>query len=157
MSPSSAEAERGFSRLKCLKTNLRSRLNQTTLNHALSIKLHSKNVRDYDPKPAIHYWNHRSIRQRRPLFERKKRRETEELEENSDAVNHHEENAMEAEENYEAVEEEPIDASDDEEETSLAVRDEDEEFDSEDDISDDISENEVFKNLTEIEMEYEYD
>lgn len=138
MSPSSAEAERGFSQLKCLKTNLRSiaRLNQTTNNHALSIKLHSKNVRDYDPKPAIHYWNHRSIRQRRPLFERKMSRETGELEENSFAVNHHEENAMEAEENHEAIEEEPIDASDDEEETSHAVRDEDEEFDSEDDISD---------------------
>lgn len=87
--------------MKCLKTNLRSiaRLNQTTFNHALSIKLHSKNVRDYDPKPAIHYWNHRSIRQRRPLFERKMSRETEELEENSYAVNHHEENAMDAEEN----------------------------------------------------------
>lgn len=52
---------------------------------------------------------------------------------------------MEAEENHEAIEEEPIDASDDEEETSHAVRDEDGEFDSEDDISDVISENEVFK------------
>lgn len=72
-------------------------------------------------------------------------RETEELEENSYAVNHHEENAMDAEENHEAIEEEPIDGSGDEEETSHAVRDEDEEFDSEDDISDVISENEVFK------------
>lgn len=64
---------------------------------------------------------------------------------------------MEEDENHEAAEEEPIDVSDDEEETSHADRDKDEDFDSEDDISDDIFEDKVFKILKEIEMEYEYD
>lgn len=67
---------------------------------------------DYDPKPTINYWNNRFIRQRRPLIERKKSKETEELEKNSDAVtavNHLEENnAMEEEEDHEAVEEVPL-------------------------------------------------
>lgn len=110
LSPSSAEAERVFSQLKCLKTNLRSRLNQTTLKHAFSIKLHSKTIVNYDPNPAIHYWNNRSIRQRRPLFERKKSKETEELEENSDvvtAVNHLEENNATEEENHDQLKKNP--------------------------------------------------
>lgn len=71
-------------------------------------------------------------------------REIEELEENSYVVNYYEENVMEVEENYEVIEEEFIDGSDDEE-ISYVVRDEDEEFDLEDYISDVIFENEVFK------------
>lgn len=64
---------------------------------------------------------------------------------------------MEEDENHEAAEEEPIDVSDDDEETIHAHRDKDEDFDSEDDINDDISEDKVFKILKEIEIEYEYD
>jgi hypothetical protein len=38
LSPSSAVAERGFSQLKLIKTNLRTKLNHSTLNNCLAIK-----------------------------------------------------------------------------------------------------------------------
>lgn len=69
-----------------LKTKFKSRLNQTTLYHALSIKLHSKNIIDYDPKPTKHYWNNRPKKQMHFFFKKQKSKEAEELEENSDAV-----------------------------------------------------------------------
>jgi hypothetical protein len=77
LSPSSAEAERGFSQLKIIKTSLRSRLNQLTLNQVLCIKLHSQDILHFNPEPAIQVWNTSSTRQRRPCFQRKKSKDTE--------------------------------------------------------------------------------
>ena len=57
MSPSSAEAERGFSQMKLIKTSLRSRLSQDTLNSLMGIKLLSEPLETFDPLPAIHLWN----------------------------------------------------------------------------------------------------
>ena len=60
MSPSGAEAERGFSQLKLLKTPLRSRRNQLSLNCWLCIKLHSPSIKQFNPAEAIppleHLW-----------------------------------------------------------------------------------------------------
>ena len=68
MSPSSSEAERGFSQLKLIKTNLRSKLGQSALNHCMGIKMLPPDIKEYDPHPAIHYWNNMSIRARRPYL-----------------------------------------------------------------------------------------
>ena len=68
MSPSSSEAERGFSQLKLIKTNLRSKLGQSALNHCMGIKMLAPDIKEYDPHPAIHYWNSMSIRARRPYL-----------------------------------------------------------------------------------------
>ena len=65
MSPSSSEAERGFSQLKLIKTNLRSKLRQSALNHCMGIRMLAPDIKEYDPHPAIHYWNSMSIRARR--------------------------------------------------------------------------------------------
>lgn len=73
MSPSSAEAERGFSQLKLLKTNLRSKMNQQTLNHCLGIKLLAPNVKTFDPTEAIQRWNSSGVRSRRPTLKDKHR------------------------------------------------------------------------------------
>ena len=72
MSPSSAEAERGFSQLKLLKTPLRSRLNQLSLNYCLCIKLHSPSIKQFNPAEAIHHWNTCGVRSRRPAFAKTK-------------------------------------------------------------------------------------
>ena len=68
MSPSSSEAERGFSQLKLIKTNLRSKLGQSALNHCIGIKMLASDIKEYDPHPAIHYWNSMSITARRPYL-----------------------------------------------------------------------------------------
>lgn len=68
MSPSSAEAERGFSQLKLVKTNIRSMLGQISLNNCLGIKLLGSDIQSFDPFPAIDYWNNSSVRSRRPVL-----------------------------------------------------------------------------------------
>ena len=70
MSPSSSEAERAFSQLKLIliKTNLRRKLGQSALNHCMGIKMLASDIKEYDPHPAIHYWNSMSIRARRPYL-----------------------------------------------------------------------------------------
>ena len=68
MSPSSSEAERGFYQLKLIKNNLRSKLGQSVLNHCMGIKMLASDIKEYDPHPAIHYWNSMSIRARRPYL-----------------------------------------------------------------------------------------
>lgn len=68
ISPSSAEAERGFSTLKLIKTRLRSRLSQNVLNDLLGIKMCSRSINDFDPTEAIHQWNKSGERSRRPIF-----------------------------------------------------------------------------------------
>ena len=67
MSPSSSETERGFSQLKLI-SKLRSKLGQSALNHCIGIKMLAPDIKEYDPHPAIHYWNSMSIRARRPYY-----------------------------------------------------------------------------------------
>ena len=68
LSPSSSEAERGFSQLKLIKSNLRSRLGQSALNQCMAIKLLAPDIEAFDPLPAIYRWNSMGVRSRRPLF-----------------------------------------------------------------------------------------
>ena len=53
---SSAEAERGFSLMKIIKTDWRSRLTDDSVSDLMSIKLDSPEVKDFDPQPAIDVW-----------------------------------------------------------------------------------------------------
>jgi hypothetical protein len=50
---SSAEAERGFSQLKVVKTNKRSRLQQSPLEDQLLAKLEDPSLDQFDPVPVI--------------------------------------------------------------------------------------------------------
>ena len=68
----SAEVERGFSQLKNIKGNLRSKLTDQHLNNVLCIKLHSKPVGEFDPSKAIDHWNYGTITLRRPLLHDKR-------------------------------------------------------------------------------------
>lgn len=52
-SPSSAQAERGFSQLKLVKSNLRNRLGQNSLNNILTIKFLSNDIQSYNPEKAV--------------------------------------------------------------------------------------------------------
>lgn len=61
---SSLEAERGFSHLKVVKTDLRSRMT-TSLTDQLMVVLQSPTIQDFDPVPAIHLWNEGGIHSRR--------------------------------------------------------------------------------------------
>ena len=65
--PSSAEAERGFSQLKLVKSNLRSNLDQKTLNNLLAVKMLAS-VETYNPAKAIEHWNNSGARSKRPNF-----------------------------------------------------------------------------------------
>lgn len=67
MSPSSAEAERGFSQLKLVKTNTRNRILQKNLNSCLAVRLLSKDISDYVPGPAVQHWTQQATC-RRPDF-----------------------------------------------------------------------------------------
>ena len=68
LSPSSSEAERGFSQLKLTKTSLRTKMNGQALNETLRIKLLSAPVCEFHPLPAISLWNGPSQRAWRPNF-----------------------------------------------------------------------------------------
>lgn len=63
---SSAEAERGFSRLKLLKTSIRSSLMDDRVTDQLLIMLHGSDDEHFDPMPAISLWNSGAKRSRRP-------------------------------------------------------------------------------------------
>ncbi|XP_053400145.1 uro-adherence factor A-like [Mercenaria mercenaria] len=54
---SSADAERGFNRLKITKSDWRSCLSDSHLSDQLMIMLESPDVKDFDPLAAIHIWN----------------------------------------------------------------------------------------------------
>jgi hypothetical protein len=69
LSPSSSEAERGFSQLKLVKTKLRSTMSERALNETLAIKLLSRGIDDFDPLPAIDLWNSSGQRPRRATFQ----------------------------------------------------------------------------------------
>lgn len=66
LSPSSADAERGFSQLKLLKTELRTNLGQYSLNNCLAIKLLSPCINSFNPEESVNYWVNSSTRSRRP-------------------------------------------------------------------------------------------
>ena len=53
---SSAEAERGFSLMKIIKTDWRSRLTDDSVSDLMTIKFDSPDVKDFDPQPAIDVW-----------------------------------------------------------------------------------------------------
>lgn len=65
MCPSSAEAERGFSQLKLLKTKLRSKLSQGSLNDLLVTRLHTSDVNSFNPIESINLWFNHGSRVRR--------------------------------------------------------------------------------------------
>lgn len=64
--PSSAEAERGFSQLKLIKTPMRSSMSQNLLNNYMTVKMLS-NSSTFCPSEAIHLWNQTGVRPRRPF------------------------------------------------------------------------------------------
>lgn len=57
MSPSSAQAERGFSQLKLCKSNLRNRMGQILLNDVLAIKYLSEPMCTFEPENAVNLFN----------------------------------------------------------------------------------------------------
>lgn len=65
---SSAEAERGFSQLKVVKTDKRSRLQQSPLEDQLLAKLEGPPLDKFDPVPVIEAWSVSGARVRRPSF-----------------------------------------------------------------------------------------
>ena len=65
---SSAEVERGFSQMKLLKSDVRSRLTQERLNDLMTIKMLSPGIKDFTPTEAINAWNTSGTRPRRPLL-----------------------------------------------------------------------------------------
>ena len=54
---SSASCERGFSRMNCIKTDLRSRLTTANLDSLMLIGLSGTAVKDFDPKESIMLWH----------------------------------------------------------------------------------------------------
>lgn len=69
-SPSSAQAERGFSQLKIVKSDLRNRLGQNSLNNILAIKFLSDDIKSFDPNNAITQF---LLTKNRRLTERRKK------------------------------------------------------------------------------------
>ena len=71
---SSSEAERGFSQMNLMKSEIRTKLTDDHLNQLMRIKLEAPEVGLYDPTAAIQKWN--GAANRRPSFTQgKKRRE----------------------------------------------------------------------------------
>ena len=62
----SSECERGFSKMKALKTSYRNNLKSSTMTLLLTIQLHSPDISDFDPTTSIHQWN--QGHHRRPNF-----------------------------------------------------------------------------------------
>ena len=54
--PTSVSCETTFSHMKLIKTSRRTRLNNTTLNTLLAVRLLTPDVDNYDPTPAIDMW-----------------------------------------------------------------------------------------------------
>ncbi|KAL4222684.1 hypothetical protein ACF0H5_018725 [Mactra antiquata] len=75
MSPTSSEAERGFSQLKLINTRLRTKLSQSLLNDLLAIKLGAPSIKAFNPAEAINLWNNCGQRSRRPNFMNNKKSE----------------------------------------------------------------------------------
>nr|XP_006813033.1 PREDICTED: zinc finger protein 862-like [Saccoglossus kowalevskii] len=69
MPASSFEAERGFSLMKIIKTDWRSRLKDSTLSDLMMVKLESPEIGKFSPNAAINLWFNKN---RRPFFNDKK-------------------------------------------------------------------------------------
>lgn len=65
---SSADAERGFSEMKMVKTDWRCRLRTEALNDLMHIKFNTQDVAQFNPLSSIHLWNSSAVRQRRPFY-----------------------------------------------------------------------------------------
>ncbi|XP_062616971.1 zinc finger protein 862-like isoform X2 [Saccostrea cucullata] len=72
---SSSECERGFSQMKKIKTDSRTRLTEASLDDLLTVSLHSDAIDKFDPIPAINKWVHGAVAKRRPQFNDKKRKQ----------------------------------------------------------------------------------
>ena len=64
----SADAERGFSELKLVKSDWRTNLGNDVLTDLLHVSLHTATIGEFDPTAAIHLWNASGPRTRRPEF-----------------------------------------------------------------------------------------
>ena len=69
---SSAEAERGFSVMKRIKSDWRSRLKDDAVSILMMVKLASPDVKHFDPAPAVNVW---LSKKRMPEFKDKQRKE----------------------------------------------------------------------------------
>ena len=52
----STACEWGFSQMKLIKSDTRTKLSEQAMSNNLVIKLHSAPIADFDPLPAIEYW-----------------------------------------------------------------------------------------------------
>ena len=64
----SVDAERGFSQMKKVMSDWRSRLTDTCLAVQLTIVLESPEINDFDASDAVHLWCFSGQRSRRPTF-----------------------------------------------------------------------------------------
>ena len=62
----SAVCEQGFSQMKKIKNDWRSRLTNESLTNLMRVKIESPSVADYDPAPALQLWQCGGVRARRP-------------------------------------------------------------------------------------------
>jgi len=62
----SADCERGFSLMKRVKNDWRNRLRSDTLTDLMTVVLHSQDIEEFDPMPAVKHWLTSGSRQRRP-------------------------------------------------------------------------------------------
>ncbi|XP_070559090.1 zinc finger protein 862-like isoform X2 [Ptychodera flava] len=65
---STAICERGFSTLKRIKSDWRSRLTTAMMNHLLWISIEAPSLQEYNAERAVHLWWSKAQRQRRPQF-----------------------------------------------------------------------------------------
>ena len=63
---SSADAEMGFSHMKFVKSDWRSRLSDTHLSDLMTVLMETLDVDQFDPSSAVKHWNHAGPRARRP-------------------------------------------------------------------------------------------
>ena len=61
---SSAENERGFSLMKRIKTNFRSRIHSHTLSDLMTVHLLTSDVHSFDPRGVTEHWFHTQRRSR---------------------------------------------------------------------------------------------
>ncbi|XP_033749068.1 uncharacterized protein LOC117333754 [Pecten maximus] len=65
---SSVDAERGFSRMKLIKSDWRSRLGESNLSDQILLNLETEPIGSFDPMPAIAHWYSGGQRARRPFY-----------------------------------------------------------------------------------------
>ena len=62
----SVEAEPGFSQMKVIKNDWRSRLHDSSLSDLMMAAMETPDIQNFDPTPAIHLWMNLGSRSRRP-------------------------------------------------------------------------------------------